>query len=313
MNYSKQYINEIAQKSGFLANNTEKVIRLLDVLKFIDEELNRISHQLILKGGTAINLIYTNLTRLSVDIDLDYVGSLEKEQTLKDRERILESLDNYMLKEGYSVSSKSRGSAILVSRTYAYINAYGNRDNIKVEINFIDRIHILPIVNRKINYFDKEVMIKAPLEEELFAMKICALIDRSKPRDLYDTFRLKNDFLNLEKDKLRKLTVFYLSLDGIFELNENSFKGIEAVSQDSIKKELLPVLKKNEKFNLEAIKQEVINFLQDLLVLTSDETKYLEEFSKGTFNPSLLFDGFSAERAAKHPMAKWRINNIGKK
>ena len=42
MNYSKQYINEIAQKSGFLANNTEKVIRLLDVLKFIDEELNRI-------------------------------------------------------------------------------------------------------------------------------------------------------------------------------------------------------------------------------------------------------------------------------
>ena len=313
MNYSKQYINEIAQKSGFLANNTEKVIRLLDVLKFINEELNRISHQLILKGGTAINLIYTNLTRLSVDIDLDYVGSLEKEQTLKDRERILESLDNYMLKEGYSVSSKSRGSAILVSRTYAYINAYGNRDNIKVEINFIDRIHILPIVNRKINYFDKEVMINAPLEEELFAMKICALIDRSKPRDLYDTFRLKNDFLNLEKDKLRKLTVFYLSLDGIFELNENSFKGIEAVSQDSIKKELLPVLKKNEKFNLEAIKQEVINFLQDLLVLTSDEAKYLEEFSKGTFNPSLLFDVCSAERAAKHPMAKWRINNIGKK
>lgn len=313
MNYSKQYINEIAQKSGFLANNTEKVIRLLDVLKFIDEELNRISQQLILKGGTAINLIYTNLARLSVDIDLDYVGSLEKEQTLKDRERILESLDNFMLKEGYSVSSKSRGSAILASRTYAYINAYGNRDNIKVEINFIDRIHILPIVNRKINYFDKEVMIKAPLEEELFAMKICALIDRSKPRDLYDTFRLKNDFLNLEKDKLRKLTVFYLSLDGIFELNENSFKGIEAVSQDSIKKELLPVLKKNEKFNLEAIKQEVINFLQDLLMLTSDETKYLEEFSKGTFNPSLLFDVCSAERAAKHPMAKWRINNIGKK
>ena len=313
MNYSKQYINEIAQKSGFLANNTEKVIRLLDVLKFIDEKFNRISHQLILKGGTAINLIYTNLARLSVDIDLDYVGSLEKEQTLKDRERILESLDNYMLKEGYSVSSKSRGSAILASRTYAYINAYGNRDNIKVEINFIDRIHILPIVNRKINYFDKEVMIKAPSEEELFAMKICALIDRSKPRDLYDTFRLKNDFLNLEKDKLRKLTVFYLSLDGIFELNENSFKGIEAVSQDSIKKELLPVLKKNEKFNLEAIKQEVINFLQDLLVLNSDETKYLEEFSKGTFNPSLLFDVCSAERAAKHPMAKWRINNIGKK
>ena len=48
-------------------------------------------------------------------------------------------------------------------------------------------------------------------------------------------------------------------------------------------------------------------------MLTSDETKYLEEFSKGIFNPSLLFDVCSAERATKHPMAKWRINNIGKK
>ncbi|MDY4182877.1 MAG: hypothetical protein SOX92_01075 [Candidatus Onthovivens sp.] len=45
-----------------------------------------------------------------------------------------------------------------------------------------------------------------------------------------------------------------------------------------------------------------------------DVLKFIdEEFFKGTFNPLLLFDGCSAERAAKHPMAKWRINNIGKK
>ena len=30
MNYSKQYINEIAQKSGFLANNTEKVMKRIN-------------------------------------------------------------------------------------------------------------------------------------------------------------------------------------------------------------------------------------------------------------------------------------------
>lgn len=33
MNCSKQYINETAQESGFLANNTEKVIRLLSISK----------------------------------------------------------------------------------------------------------------------------------------------------------------------------------------------------------------------------------------------------------------------------------------
>ena len=310
MNYSEDYISNFGKKTGFINSNIEKVMRLLDVLKFIDEEFNKTFHLLVLKGGTAINLMYTNLARLSVDIDLDYIGSLEKDKALQDRERILNSLDNYMLKEGYSVSSKSRGSVILTSRTYSYTNAYGNRDNIKLEINFIDRIHILPTTYAKINYFDKEVMVQTPLEEELFAMKICALIDRSKPRDLYDVFKLKKNMLNLSKDNLRKLTVFYLSLDGIFELSEKSFDKIKAITQDSIKKELLPVLNKNERFALEDTKEDVIGFLKELLVLSDDEKKYLEEFVEGTFDPSLLFDAHSAEKAAKHPMAKWRVTNI---
>ena len=309
MNYSEDYISNFGKKTGFINSNIEKVIRLLDVLKFIDEEFNKTFHLLVLKGGTAINLMYTNLARLSVDVDLDYIGSIEKDKALQDRERILNSLDNHMLKEGYSISSKSRGSVILASRTYSYTNAYGNRDNIKVEINFIDRIHILPTTYAKINYFDKEVMVQTPLEEELFAMKICALIDRSKPRDLYDVFKLKKDMPSLSKDNLRKLTVFYLSLDGIFELNEKSFDKIKAITQDSIKKELLPVLNKNERFALEDAKEDVISFLKELLALSDDEKEYLEEFSKGTFDPSLLFDAYSAEKAAKHPMAKWRVTN----
>ena len=85
----------------------------------------------------------TNLARLSVDIDLDYIGSLDKEKMGVDRDAIMSALDNFMLKEGYALSKeKSRGSVILASRTYSYTNAFGNRDNIKVEINFIDRIHV---------------------------------------------------------------------------------------------------------------------------------------------------------------------------
>ena len=100
MNYSKQYINEIANQNGFVASNIEKVIRLLDVLEFIFMK-SSFSDALSLKGGTAINLIFTNLKRLSVDIDLDYHRYLDKEKTLRDRTLILEELDNYMKKEGY--------------------------------------------------------------------------------------------------------------------------------------------------------------------------------------------------------------------
>lgn len=314
MSYSEDYISEFGKQTGFINSNIEKVVRLMDVLNYIHKELDTNFDKLVLKGGTAINLIYTNLARLSVDIDLDYIGSLEKDKTLEDKELILKALDEFMVREGYTVSDKSRGSVILVSRTYAYTNAFGNRDNIKVEINFIDRIHIGPSVRKLVKYFDKEVMVQTCSEEELFAMKICALIDRSKPRDLFDANKLKKHLPYLDKERLRKLTVFYMSLDGIFKLSEKTFDRIKGITQDSVKKELLPVLTKGNKFDLSAAKEEAIAFLEELLVLTDEEKQYLEEFSKGNFNPHLLFNVSSdVERAAKHPMVKWKVANSNRK
>lgn len=312
MNYTRKYIESLNKDNNFIQNNLEKVVRLLDVLIFISTELDPCGDKLVLKGGTAINLMYTNLARLSVDIDLDYIGSLDKEKASKDRDTIMDALDNYMLGEDYEISSKSRGSVILASRTYSFANASHNKDNIKVEINFIDRIHIGPSVRKKINYFEKEVMVQTLLLEELFGMKICALIDRSKPRDLFDVNKLKKNMKFIEEDKLRKMTVFYMSLDGIFDINKHTFDSVRAIGQEDIKKELLPVLAKNSKFDLTETKQEVISFLIELLTLTDNEKKYLVEFSKGNFDPYLLFEPNDAERAAKHPMAKWRAANLKK-
>ena len=312
MNYSRKYIESLNKDNNFIQNNLEKVVRLLDVLKFISTELDPYGDKLVLKGGTAINLMYTNLARLSVDIDLDYIGSLDKEKASHDRDIIMDALDNYMLGEDYEISSKSRGSVILASRTYTFTNVSHNKDNIKVEINFIDRIHIGPSVRKKIDYFEKEVMVQTLLLEELFGMKICALIDRSKPRDLFDVNKLKKNMMFIEEDKLRKMTVFYLSLDGIFDINEHTFDSIRAIGQEDIKKELQPVLAKGNMFDLNTAKEEVIKFLKDLLTLSDKENKYLKEFSKGNFDPYLLFESDDAERAAKHPMAKWRAANLKK-
>ena len=99
MNYSKQYINKLGEKTNFINNNLEKVVRLLDVLEFIFSKSN-FSEDVILKGGTAINLMYTNLKRLSVDIDLDYQGSLKREEAFLDKEKITNELDDYMTNEG---------------------------------------------------------------------------------------------------------------------------------------------------------------------------------------------------------------------
>lgn len=50
-------------------NYKNQVKLLIDVLPYIAKE-----ECFALKGGTAINLFYNNLPRLSVDIDLTYIG-----------------------------------------------------------------------------------------------------------------------------------------------------------------------------------------------------------------------------------------------
>ena len=97
---------------------------------------------LLLKGGTAINLTVFNLPRLSVDIDLDFVPNLMRDETAKERERLTEILKRYMSEQGYFLSEASRFSHSLDAFHYNYVNAAGNRDMIKIEINYSLRTHV---------------------------------------------------------------------------------------------------------------------------------------------------------------------------
>ena len=52
------------------------MLRLLELLDEIAPD-PVLSRRLALKGGTALNVFYLDLDRLSVDIDLNYVGALD--------------------------------------------------------------------------------------------------------------------------------------------------------------------------------------------------------------------------------------------
>lgn len=82
MNYTKQYLSELAIKTNFIKDNLEKVLRLAEILKFLNSDLN-FKGKFVLKGGTAINLTCVELPRLSVDIDLDFTSNLAKEEIEK--------------------------------------------------------------------------------------------------------------------------------------------------------------------------------------------------------------------------------------
>ena len=76
--YSRKEVLKIANDNDFLINNTEKVLRLCQILTFINK--SEFGEYLSLKGGTAINVFLLDLIRLSVDIDFDFSADLSKEQ-----------------------------------------------------------------------------------------------------------------------------------------------------------------------------------------------------------------------------------------
>ena len=63
MNLDRRALGEKAKELGFVRDTLEKVFRLTEILAFINAD-SFLSENLILKGGTAINLVVFNLPRL---------------------------------------------------------------------------------------------------------------------------------------------------------------------------------------------------------------------------------------------------------
>jgi predicted nucleotidyltransferase component of viral defense system len=185
--YDKITLGRKSRELGFTRDTYEKMSRLTEILRFLNAE-QELKPLLALKGGTAINLAVFNLPRLSVDIDLDFSVNLSREETKERRDRINEVLGRYMSAGGYTLRDKSKRTHALDSFVFSYTNAAGNPDNIKVEINYMLRCHVLPPV--EITAQASEAFAAFPIRTlapvEIFASKIVALGSRAAARDLYD-------------------------------------------------------------------------------------------------------------------------------
>lgn len=78
MNLSREFLDHCAVETGFLHESLEKVIRLGEVAGDIAHH-PLLNGTLLLKGGTALNLCFRVPLRLSVDLDYNYIGAVERE------------------------------------------------------------------------------------------------------------------------------------------------------------------------------------------------------------------------------------------
>ena len=309
--YNKIELEKAAKQAGFVRDTFEKVLRLKEVLKYINSDAYLREH-LALKGGTAINMTIFNLPRLSVDIDLDFTPNLSKDDTQMHRKQITEQLCEYMEESGYYRSESSRYSHSLDAFLFLYQNAGGNRDNIKVEINYSLRSHLFEPTKRRIvtDMFQEDVMIRTLHPMEIFAAKANALMSRAAARDLYDfnnmiTYGL---FGKEEEILLRKCIIFYASVSAEVINRNFDTSAIDGLNFTKIRRDLFPVLRKKDNFNLEERKKKAKTYIQELMMLTPEEREYLEAFERKEYRPELLFDDkIILDNICSHPMAIWKM------
>lgn len=307
--YNKVEIGRVAQQQGFVRDTFEKVLRLKEILRYLNEE-EYLKEHLLLKGGTAINLTVFNLPRLSVDIDLDYTPNDTKVDMLEAREKITTLIKDYMEAEGYQLSQGSRLTHSVDAFYYQYQNAGGNRDMIKIELNYSLRAHILEPVHRKIlpEVFDDDLMIRMVAPMEIFAAKGNALISRAAARDLYDWGNLiaKNLFVD-ERDIFRKCFAFYATISAETVNRDFDTSAIDSLKFGKIRRDLFPVLSRKDNFMLDERKQKAKDYITDLMQLTDQEQEYMDRFIAKEYVPELLFDDEEiVERIKEHPMALWK-------
>ena len=96
-----QTLQRLAAETGYRLDTLEKVLRLLELLDEIAQD-PVLSQRLVLKGGTALNVFYLNLDRLSVDIDLNYAGALDLAAMEREHSKVDAAIHRLLASHGYA-------------------------------------------------------------------------------------------------------------------------------------------------------------------------------------------------------------------
>ena len=100
MKISPETLAVQSEAAGFRPDMLEKVALLLQLLDAIRNH-PFLKNKLVLKGGTALNLFIFDVPRLSIDIDLNYVGVADREAMVAERPKVEEALQAVFSRSKY--------------------------------------------------------------------------------------------------------------------------------------------------------------------------------------------------------------------
>ena len=316
MRISPEKLASEAESTGFRPDVLEKVahlLRLLDTLR---------SHpflkgKLILKGGTALNLFVFDIPRLSIDIDLNYVGAESLEAMLGERPKIEQAVRAVFTREGFTVRRMPEEHAG-GKWSLRYQSASGQSGNLELDINFMYRVPLWPVTTMDSHTVGTWRATGIPVMDthELAAGKLAALLSRRQARDLFDCHRiLQVD--DLDRERLRTAFVVYGAMNRkdwrTVAVEDADFDAAELAGQ------LLPAL------HVRAIQEqgaaaeygarlveECRQALSAVLPFTDAERQFLDLLlDKGEIDSTVLTsDAALQERIQKQPLLEWKALNV---
>ena len=187
---SAQTLQRLANETGHQAGTLEKVLRLLVLLQEIARD-RVLADRLVLKGGTALNLFHLGLDRLSIDVDLNYVGALDRSAMEAERPDVDAALDRLLASQGYGIRRRPDGHAggKWLAR---YSSTLGGNATLEVDVNYMARQPLFGMARMEslpVGGMQARGVLVLDLHE-IVAGKLVALIDRHAARDLFDARRI---------------------------------------------------------------------------------------------------------------------------
>ncbi len=305
-----------SESTGFRPEILEKAVHLLSLLEMLNSH-PQLKGKLALKGGTALNLFVLEVPRLSVDIDLNYVGSHDRRSLEEDRPILERAIVAICGREGYAITrspSEHAGGKFLLR----YESSVTPTGILQLDLNFMLRVPLWPVMPWNSFPVGSYSSSDIPMLDmhEIAAGKFAALLSRKAARDLYDSHRLLQCGL-LDADKLRLAFVIYGAI------NRKDWRTVKSddVGFDlrDLENQLVPVLRSDALLHVvdrgtwaQSLVDECRSGLSAILPFQSNEREFLDLIlDHGEVRPELLTaDREMQERIGTHPGILWKALNV---
>jgi len=321
---SREWLEKQANSLGYQPSVVEQVFWLTNLLQNVYNH-PFLRERLVLKGGTALNLFWLDMPRLSLDLDFNYIGAVEKEEMGKERPQVEGALERIF--EALSLRSQKRPEYAGTTYTLRYRSAFEGEGNLQVEVNWLMRVCLLQPQEVEKEFWGRKVKALVLAKEELMAGKMKAFLERGAGRDLFDLWLLAKGKITVNEDLWRKLSIAFSSTINerelskqrgirLKDLRELSVKEALRVDEGNLQQQLEPVVPYGQMPSISEMLEEIKPWVEKVLPLSwsEREKEYFDALLEwGEVKADKLFgEDELAKRWKIHPAVLWKAENVRK-